>query len=49
MRSLARRFRAADAEIGEPDVVVGPLVEATAPELLTRPGIGPDTAGAVLS
>jgi transposase len=48
MRSLARRVRAADAEIAELDAVLGPLVEATAPDLLTRPGLGPDTAGALL-
>ncbi len=48
MRSLARRIRDLDAEIAELDAVLGPLVEATAPDLLTRPGLGPDTAGALL-
>jgi transposase len=48
MRSLAKRIRDADAEIAELDAVLGPLVEATAPDLLTRPGLGPDTAGALL-
>ena len=48
MRSLARRVRDAEAEIGELDAVLGPLVEATAPDLLTRAGLGPDTAGALL-
>ena len=48
MRSLARRIRHAEAEIAELDAVLGPLVEATAPDLLTRPGLGPDTAGALL-
>jgi transposase len=48
MRSLARRIRDLDAEIAELDAVVGPLVEATAPDLVTRPGLGPDTAGALL-
>ena len=48
MRSLARRIRDLDAEIAELDAVLGPLVEATAPDLVTRPGLGPDTAGALL-
>ena len=48
MRSLARRVRAAEAEIAELDAVLGPLVKATAPDLLTRPGLGTDTAGALL-
>jgi transposase len=48
MRSLARRVRDAEAEIAELDAVLGPLVEATAPDLLTRAGLGPDTAGALL-
>src|SRR5918912_2131456 len=48
MRTLARRIRDLDAEIAELDVVLGPLVEATAPDLMTRPGLGPDTAGALL-
>ena len=46
--ATARRVRSADAEIAELDAVLGPLVEATAPDLLTRPGLGPDTAGALL-
>jgi transposase len=48
MRSLARRIRDLDVEIAELDAVLGPLVEATAPDLVTRPGLGPDTAGALL-
>jgi transposase len=48
MRSLARRIHDLDAEIAELDAVLGPLVEATAPDLMTRPGLGPDTAGALL-
>jgi transposase len=48
MRSLARRVRDIEAEIAELDAVLGPLIEATAPDLLTRPGLGPDTAGALL-
>lgn len=48
MRSLARRVRSLDEEIAELDAVLGPLVAATAPDLLTRPGLGTDTAGALL-
>ena len=48
MRSPARRVRDIEAEIAELDAVLGPLIEATAPDLLTRPGLGPDTAGALL-
>ena len=48
MRSLARRVRDGEAEIAELDAVLGPLVQATAPDLLTRAGLGPDTAGALL-
>ncbi len=48
LRSLARRIGDLDAEIAELDAVLGPLVEATAPDLMTRPGLGPDTAGALL-
>ena len=48
MRSLAGRIRDLDVEIAELDAVLGPLVETTAPDLMTRPGLGPDTAGALL-
>ena len=48
MRTLGRRIRDLDAEIAELDAVLGPLVEATAPDLMTRPGLGTDTAGALL-
>ena len=48
LRSLARRIRDLDAGIAELDAVLGPLVQATAPDLVTRPGLGPDTAGALL-
>jgi len=48
LRSLARRVRDIDAEIAELDAVLHPLVAETAPDLMTRPGVGPDTAGALL-
>lgn len=48
MRSLARRVRAIDAEIAEIDAVLRPLIATTAPDLVERPGVGPDTAGALL-
>lgn len=48
MKRLAERVLALDVEIkdGEKDIVV--LVEATAPTLLARPGIGPHTAAQFL-
>ncbi len=48
LRVVARRAQSLEAEIAELDAVLGPLVEATAPDLMTRPGLGPDTAGALL-
>lgn len=48
LRSLARRVRDIDAEIAELDAVLRPLVAETAPDLMTRPGVGPDTAGALV-
>ena len=48
MRTLARRVRAIDAETAELDAVLRPLVVATAPDLVTLKGVGPDTAGALV-
>jgi transposase len=48
LRSLARRVRAIDAEMAEIDAVLRPLVAATAPDLITLNGVGPDTAGALV-
>jgi transposase len=48
MRTLARRVQELDAEIAELDALIVPLVAETAPELLARPGVGPDSAGALL-
>ena len=48
LRLLARRVRALDVEIAELDAQLTPLVTATAPELLAQPGVGIDSAGALL-
>jgi transposase len=48
LRTLARRVVELDGEIAELDALIGPLVEDLAPALLERPGIGPDTASALL-
>ena len=48
MRFLARRVRDIDAEVAEIDAVLHPLVVATAPDLVTLHGVGPDTAGALI-
>ncbi len=48
LRSLARRVRSIDAEMAEIDAVLHPLVAATAPDLITLNGVGPDTAGALV-
>jgi len=46
--SLARRIQGLEDEITELDDRIEKLVEATAPELLARFGVGPDTAAALL-
>ena len=48
MRFLARRVRDIDAEVAEINAVLHPLVVATAPDLVTLHGVGPDTAGALI-
>ncbi|MDQ6947831.1 MAG: IS110 family transposase, partial [Actinomycetota bacterium] len=48
LRSLARRVRSIDAEMAEIDAVLHPLVAATAPDLISLSGVGPDTAGALV-
>jgi len=48
LRDLARRVQALEAEIDALDAVLVPLVTATAPELMARHGVGPETAGALL-
>ena len=48
LRMLARRAQALEAEIRHIDGLLKPLVTATAPELLARPGIGVDCASILL-
>ncbi len=46
--SLAHRIRAFDTEIAHLDELIGPLLTAVAPELLSLRGVGPDTAASLL-
>jgi transposase len=48
LRELARRVQALEAELERLDALLVPLVTATAPELIARHGVGPETAGALL-
>jgi transposase len=48
LRELARRVQSLEAEIGRLDAILRPLVALTAPDLVARHGVGPDTAGALL-
>jgi transposase len=48
LRSIARRWQELDKEIWELDQAIGPLVRATAPQLLALPGIGIEVAGQLL-
>jgi transposase len=48
LRELARRVQGLEAELERLDVLLVPLVTATAPELIARHGVGPETAGALL-
>jgi transposase len=48
LRMLARRAIALAEEIKALDAILDPIVEAVAPELVAQPGVGPDTAGALL-
>jgi transposase len=49
LRRLARRYQALDEEIKEADREIGPLVTQAAPRLIALPGIGPETAGQLLT
>ena len=48
MRSLARRHRALTAEIDDLEAEIARLCAAANPALLAAPGVGPDTAAALL-
>jgi hypothetical protein len=48
LRTLGRRYLSLTEEIKALDAVLAPLVAATAPALLTRPGVGTEIAGALL-
>lgn len=48
LSSLAHRVLSFEAEIAELDALLGPLVEATAPELLGLRGVGTHTAATLL-
>ncbi|MGW0665418.1 IS110 family transposase [Streptodolium elevatio] len=49
LRRLARRYQALDEEIKDADREIGPLVAQAAPTLLALPGVGPETAGQLLT
>jgi transposase len=48
LRELARRVQALEVEVKRLDGILIPLVAATAPALVARHGVGPETAGALL-
>ena len=48
LRCLARRAQELENELEILDAELAPLVAATAPELVSRHGVGTDTAGAIL-
>jgi transposase len=48
LRLLARRSLSLEAEVAELDAILEPLVAETAPELLSRLGLGAETASALL-
>ncbi|WOI58801.1 IS110 family RNA-guided transposase [Streptomyces fradiae] len=49
LRRLAHRYQALDEEIKEADKEIGPLVTKAAPRLIALPGLGPETAGQLLT
>ena len=49
LRRLARRYQALDKEIKNADKEIGPLVTQAAPRLVALPGVGPETAGQLLT
>jgi transposase len=49
LRRLARRYQRLCEEIAEADADLGPLVTQAAPRLVALPGVGPETAGQLLT
>ncbi|MEU9279214.1 IS110 family transposase [Streptomyces sp. NPDC048342] len=49
LRRLARRYLALDEEIKAADREIGPLVTEVAPRMVALPGVGPETAGQLLT
>ncbi|MEU9339449.1 IS110 family transposase [Streptomyces sp. NPDC048290] len=49
LRRLARRYQLLCEEITDADKEIGPLVTQAAPRLVALPGIGPETAGQLLT
>ncbi|CCK26816.1 IS110 family transposase [Streptomyces davaonensis JCM 4913] len=49
LRRLARRYQLLCEEIAEADADLGPLVTRAAPRLIALPGVGPETAGQLLT
>lgn len=49
MRRLARRYQRLCEEIAEADADLGPLMAQAAPRLVALPGVGPETAGQLLT
>ncbi|MFE7133886.1 IS110 family transposase [Streptomyces sp. NPDC057638] len=49
LRRLARRYQHLTEEIAEADKEIGPLVAKAAPRLVALPGVGPETAGQLLT
>ncbi len=48
LRQLARRIQGLEGEIETLDAILAPLVRTTAPALIAKHGLGPDTVGALL-
>ncbi|MFF5861100.1 IS110 family transposase [Streptomyces sp. NPDC012751] len=49
LRRLARRYQQLDEEVKDADKEIGPLVTQAAPRLVALPGVGPETAGQLLT
>jgi transposase len=48
LRQLAKRIQGLEEELGTLDAILAPLVRTTAPALIAKHGLGPDTVGALL-